>query len=75
MRVVVMAVVVSVAVDVLDFASKYCYMISSGGGYGESVLRIPINGGDTVLDIVGKVGGLPPQSCLKKIWLARPNRR
>jgi hypothetical protein len=62
-----------VSVDVLDFASKYCYLVVNGAGYGEAVIRIAINGSDTVLDVVGKIGGLPPQSSLKKMWLARAN--
>jgi hypothetical protein len=62
-----------VSVDVLDFASKYCYLVVNGAGFGEAVIRIAINGSDTVLDVVGKIGGLPPQSSLKKMWLARAN--
>ncbi len=61
-----------VVVDVLEFASKYCYVIADGAGFGATVVRIPINGSDTVLDVFGKVGGLPAQSAKKKIWVARP---
>ncbi len=61
-----------IVVDVLEYASKYCYVIADGGGSGAQVVRIPINGSDTVLDTLGKIGGLPPQAALKKIWLARP---
>jgi hypothetical protein len=61
-----------IVVDVVEFASKYAYIIADGGGNGASVVRIPINGSDTVLDAIGKIGGLPPQAAKKKIWLARP---
>jgi protein involved in polysaccharide export with SLBB domain len=62
-----------IVVDVLEYASKYVYLIADGGGYGAQVVRIPVNGSDTVLDTVGKIGGLPPQAAKKKIWLARPS--
>ncbi len=62
-----------IVVDMVEFASKYCYLIADGGGNGASVARIPINGSDTVLDALGKIGGLPPQAAKKKIWLARPS--
>jgi protein involved in polysaccharide export with SLBB domain len=48
-----------VVVDIEEYASKYCYLIADGGGFGASVVRIPINGSDTVLDAISKVGGLP----------------
>ena len=35
-----------VVVDVLEFASKYCYVIADGAGYGAQIARIPINGRD-----------------------------
>jgi len=60
-------------VDILEYASKYVYVISDGGGYGAQVVRIPVNGSDTVLDAFGKIGGVPPQSAKKKMWLARPS--
>ena len=66
-------------VDVLAYNSKFYYVITDGGGYGEQVYRLPITGNETVLDALGQINGLPPVASKKKIWLARatpgPRRR
>jgi polysaccharide export outer membrane protein len=63
-----------IAVDLIQSNSKFCYVIADGAGYGITVLRVPVTGGDTVLDAVAKsFAGLPPQSSPKKVWLARAN--
>lgn len=58
-------------VDVLAYNSKVYYIITSGGGYGEQVYRLPIVGSETVLDAFGHINGLPPVASKKKIWVAR----
>jgi polysaccharide export outer membrane protein len=61
----------AVSVDVLSMNSKVCYVITDGGGYGEQVIRLPINGSDTALDVIGNVAGLPPVASKRHIWIAR----
>src|SRR5262245_27779888 len=56
---------------VVAYRSRFYYVIADGGGPGEQVVPILVTGNDTVLDAVGKVGGLPPQAAKKKIWVAR----
>ena len=61
-------------VDVLSYNSKYYYVITDGGGYGQQVYPILITGNETVLDAIAKVNGLPAVSTKKKIWVARATR-
>jgi polysaccharide export outer membrane protein len=61
----------NVSVDVLAYNSKVYYVIADGGGYGETVVRLPITGNETVLDAVSLITGLPPVASKKKIWVAR----
>jgi polysaccharide export outer membrane protein len=61
----------NVSVDVLAYNSKYYYVITDGGGYGEQVIRFPITGSETVLDAVSQVGGLGAVASKKHIWVAR----
>src|SRR5262249_25075897 len=58
-------------VDVLAYNSKFYYVITDGGGYGEQVYPFPITGSETVLDAIGRINGLPPVSDKKKVWVAR----
>jgi polysaccharide export outer membrane protein len=60
-----------VSVDVAAYNSKLYYVITDGGGFGESVSRIPYTGNETVLDAVSQVQGLSEVSS-KRIWIARP---
>jgi polysaccharide biosynthesis/export protein len=60
-----------VFVDVLAYNSKFYYVITDGGGFGEQVYPFPITGNETVLDAIGKINGLPPVSSKKRIWVAR----
>ena len=60
-----------VAVDVRQFNSKVFYVITSGGGLGDNVRRIPVTGNDTVLDAISAVDGLSQVSSAD-IWVARP---
>jgi polysaccharide export outer membrane protein len=58
-------------VDVSVYNSKFYYVITDGGGYGEQVIRIPSTGNELVLDALSAIQGLPPQASKKKIWVAR----
>ncbi len=59
------------SVDVLAYNSKFYYVITDGGGYGEQVYPFPITGSETVLDAVGRINGLPPVADKRKVWVAR----
>ncbi len=60
-----------VNVDVISYNSKFYYVIFDGGGLGEPVTAIAFNGSDTVLDAIGKTGGIPQVSDKTKMWVAR----
>ena len=55
----------------LAYNSKFYYVITDGGGYGEQVYPIPVTGNETVLDALSKINGLPPVASKKRIWVAR----
>jgi len=61
-----------VIVDVQGFNSKLVYVVLDGGGAGQTVLRLPFTGNDTVLDAISQVNGLSSVSSTDKIWVARP---
>jgi polysaccharide export outer membrane protein len=61
-----------VSVDVFAFNSKAYYVITDGGGCGQTVLRFPVTGKETVLDAIGQVQGLPARASTCRIWIARP---
>ena len=63
-----------IAVDVYSFNSKNYYIITQGAGLGDNVVRVPIVGGETVLDAIAQVRGLDSVSS-KRIWIARPTGR
>lgn len=58
-------------VDVLAYNSKFYYIITDGGGFGEQVYRVPYTGNETVLDALSQINGLPPVASKKHIWVAR----
>lgn len=60
-----------VMVDVFAYNSKVYYVVTDGAGLGDRVVRLPIVGGETVLDAMSQLGGLSGTST-KDIWLARP---
>ena len=60
-----------VSVDVLQYNSKFFYVITQGTKFGDQIVRIPITGNETVLDALAQAGGLTSISS-KKIWVARP---
>jgi polysaccharide export outer membrane protein len=61
-----------VSVDVLAYNSKVIYVVLDGGGSGQQVLKLPVKGNETVLDVMSDVGGLTPVSDKHRIWVARP---
>lgn len=62
-----------VSVDVFAYNSRKIYIIADGAGYGQQVIALPATGGETVLDAISRVQGLPAVSSLKKIWVSRPS--
>jgi polysaccharide export outer membrane protein len=62
-----------VIVDVVAYNSKFYYVIGDNGGYGATVVRVPVNGSDTVMDAFARIGGLPNVASKKKIFVARAN--
>jgi polysaccharide export outer membrane protein len=58
-------------VDVAAYNSKYYYVITDGGGFGEQVYRILCTGNETVLDAIAQVAGLPAVASKSHIWVAR----
>jgi polysaccharide export outer membrane protein len=61
-----------VTVDVHAYHSKVYYVIYDGGKYGQQVFKLPIVGGETVLDAIAELHGLPVSSSTHRIWVARP---
>jgi polysaccharide export outer membrane protein len=61
-----------VIVDVQGYNSKLVYVVLDGGGAGQTVIRLPFTGNDTVLDAISQVNGLSSVSSTDKIWVARP---
>jgi polysaccharide export outer membrane protein len=61
----------AIKVDVAAYNSKFYYVITDGGGYGEVVVRVPFTGNETVLDAVAQIQGLPAVASKKLIWVAR----
>jgi polysaccharide biosynthesis/export protein len=59
------------SVDVLAYNSKFYYIVTDGGGYGEQVTRFPITGSETVLDALSQIGGLNAVASKQNIWVAR----
>ncbi len=61
-------------VDVLSYNSKFYYVITDGGGYGQQVYPFPIRGNETVLDAMANINGLPYVANKRRIWVARATR-
>jgi polysaccharide export outer membrane protein len=61
-------------VDVLAYNSKFYYVITDGGGYGQQIYPLPCTGNEMVLDALAKVNGLPAVASKKSIWVARATR-
>jgi polysaccharide export outer membrane protein len=61
-----------VYVDVVEYNTKACYVITDNAGRGERVLRFTVTGNETVLDVISQISGLPPFAAKSNIVLARP---
>jgi polysaccharide export outer membrane protein len=59
--------------DVYSYNTKWYYIIQDRAGYGQTVMRLPITGRDTILDAMSYMFGTIYFSSNKHIWLARPN--
>jgi len=64
-------VAIAVAVDVVQFNSKFYYVITDGAGFGEGVFKFPVTGSETVLDAVANIQGLPQVASRQHVWVAR----
>jgi polysaccharide biosynthesis/export protein len=62
-----------ISLDVFAYNSKWYYVIADRAGYGQTIVRLPITGRDTVLDAVSQMYGTLTVSSNKHVWLARPN--
>lgn len=60
-----------IQVDIAAYNSKVYYVITDGGGFGETVTRIPYTGNETVLDAIANIQGLSEVSS-KLLWISRP---
>jgi polysaccharide export outer membrane protein len=58
-------------VDIAAYNSKFYYVITDGGGFGEQVIRLPCTGNEMVLDAIAQIQGLPSVASKKHIWIAR----
>jgi protein involved in polysaccharide export with SLBB domain len=61
-----------VSVDVACPESKAYYVVLDNGRQGQRVVRVPAAGGETVLDALSRVPGLPPLNDGDGVWVARP---
>jgi polysaccharide export outer membrane protein len=61
-----------VSVDVAAYNSKLIYVVFDGGGNGQQIVRLPVTGNDTVLDVLAQAGGITPISSEHRVWVARP---
>lgn len=59
--------------DVYSYNSKWYYVIQDRAGYGQTVIRFPITGRDTVLDALSNMYGIGFYNSNRHMWLARPN--
>jgi polysaccharide export outer membrane protein len=62
-----------ISLDVFAYNSKWYYIVMDRAGFGQTVVRLPITGRDTVLDAISQMFGTLYMSSNKKVWLARPN--
>ena len=56
-----------ISVDVQSYNSKIYYVVLDGGGAGQTVIRLPITGNETVIDALSQVNGLSAVSSQDRI--------
>jgi polysaccharide export outer membrane protein len=61
-----------ISVDVQNYNSKIFYVVLDGAGAGQTVVRLPVTGNETVMDAVAQVNGLTAVSSQDRIWVSRP---
>ena len=61
-----------ISVDVQSYNSKTYYVVLDGAGSGQTVVRLPVTGNETVLDAISQVNGLTAVSSQDRIWVSRP---
>jgi protein involved in polysaccharide export with SLBB domain len=61
-----------VILDIQDYRSKVYYIVTKQPGVGVSVQALPLDGSETVLDAVRRVGGLSSQNDTEAVYIARP---
>jgi polysaccharide export outer membrane protein len=59
--------------DVYSYNTKWYYIIQDRAGYGQTVMRMPITGRETILDALSMIYGTFYMASNRHIWLARPN--
>lgn len=62
-----------ISLDVYIYNSKWYYIIQDRAGFGQTVMRLPITGRETVLDALSNSFGTTFFGSNRHIWLARPN--
>jgi polysaccharide export outer membrane protein len=62
-----------VSLNVVGYNSKIYYVVFDYGTAGQQVSRLPIAGGETVLDGIGQMNGLPTVADPGRIFLSRPS--
>jgi polysaccharide biosynthesis/export protein len=60
-----------VSLDLAEYKSQAYYVITEGPTKGDSVIRLPFTGNETVLDALSRLDTLPRMSN-SAIWIARP---
>jgi protein involved in polysaccharide export with SLBB domain len=60
-----------VVIDIFAYNSKVYYIVTQGQGTGDSIVRVPITGHETVLDAIAHIGGLKASDSTQ-LWIARP---
>src|SRR5262249_10592287 len=61
-----------VSIDVQGFNSKIYYVVLDRGSAGQTVIRLPVTGNETVIDAIAQVYGLTVVSSQNRIWVSRP---
>jgi len=62
-----------VSISVYAYNSKAIYIVTQGGGLGDTLVRLPYTGNETVMDALSQINGLSYVSS-SNMWVARPNR-
>ncbi|MCG8583891.1 MAG: hypothetical protein MI757_04175, partial [Pirellulales bacterium] len=61
-----------VIMDIQDYRSKVYYIVTKQPGIGVSVQALPLDGSETVLDAIRRLGGLSAESETEGVYIARP---